>query len=74
MLSLIDDDNLSSSSSAIDFSRKISVLDAIQFVAKSWRGVTQQIVANCWRHAGFVKDNAPDHNEAMTLSNDDLCV
>ena len=42
MLSIIEDENLSGHSTAIDFSRKISVLDAINCTAKSWRWVAHK--------------------------------
>ena len=66
MLSIIEEKKLSSQSSAMDFSQKVSVLDAINYIARSWRNVTSQTIANCWRHAGFVSDVPSDNDEAVS--------
>ncbi|GBL94944.1 hypothetical protein AVEN_187460-1 [Araneus ventricosus] len=33
---------------------EVSVLDAINYVHKSWSSVSSQSVLNCFRHAGFI--------------------
>ncbi|KAL3682694.1 hypothetical protein R1sor_000716 [Riccia sorocarpa] len=36
-------------------SQKLEVYQAVLMIVKSWRvGVTQQTIANCWKHTGFV--------------------
>ena len=49
----IDDSLVSSSASAIDISSRISLLDAIYFVARSWRKVKPETISNCFRKCGF---------------------
>ena len=44
---------LSPSSTAIDVSSKISILQAVSFVAKSWRAVKEATIINCFRKASF---------------------
>ena len=44
---------LSTSAKAKDVSAKVSILDAIRFVAKSWRQLKAQTIANCFRKGGF---------------------
>ena len=41
------------SSTAIDVSSKISILQAVSFVAKSWWAVKEAAIINCFRKAGF---------------------
>ena len=40
-------------STAADISSKISILDAVNFVAKSWREVKEATILNCYHKAGF---------------------
>ena len=61
--------NLSSQSSAIDFSPKISGLDAINYIAEGWRSVTPQAIANCWRHADFVRNVLLNNDGALSHNN-----
>ncbi len=44
---------LNPSSTAIDVSSKISILQAVSFVAKSWRAVKEATITNCFSKAGF---------------------
>ena len=44
---------LNPSSTAIDVSSKISILQAVNFVAKSWRAVKEATIINCFSRAGF---------------------
>ena len=41
------------------------MLDAISYIAKSWRSVTPQTIANCWHHAGFASDVLLDNHGAV---------
>ena len=46
-----------------DEEAKINVLDALYFLQQAWNSVTQQTIANCYRHAGFKvadDDSQPD--------------
>ena len=63
------------------FQPKISVLDAINYVAKSWRSVIcviyqfiPQTIANCWRHAGFVNDVPMDNDESVPRELSDVVL
>ena len=49
----IEDNLASSSSTATDISSKVTLLDAIRFVAKSWRQVKADTIANCFQKGGF---------------------
>ena len=49
----IEDSLVSSSASAIDISSKISLLDAIYSVARSWRKAKPETITNCSRKCGF---------------------
>ena len=54
-IAAIDDSVLSASCTAIEVSSKVSILDAIRFLAKSWRQVKAKTISNCFRKGGFVK-------------------
>jgi len=47
---------------------QVSVLDAINYIDKSWSSVSSQTVSNCFRHAGFI-ENAESEE---TLSDEDM--
>ena len=53
IISIIDQNLMNSSVTAIDISSKISLLDAIYFLARSWRRVKQATIANCFHKSGF---------------------
>ena len=50
----IEDNLISSLSPAIDISSRLSLLDAVYYVAKSWRRVKAETIANCFRKCGFM--------------------
>ena len=52
-LAYLEEAILNPSSTAIDVSSKISIPQAVSFVAKSWRAVKQAIIINCFSKAGF---------------------
>ena len=52
-ITAIEDNLLSTSCTATEVSAKITILDAIRVVAKSWRQVKTQTIANCFRKGGF---------------------
>ena len=49
----IEENILNPSSTAIDVSFKISIPQAVSFVAKSWRAVKEATIINCFRKADF---------------------
>lgn len=53
ILKAIEDNLLTPSTCAIDISSKISILQAIQFVADSWRKVSSVTIQHCFAHCGF---------------------
>ena len=53
ILAAIEDNLVSSSSTAIDISSKVTILDAIRFLARSWRLVKMETIANCFHKGGF---------------------
>ena len=52
-LAYIEENILNPSSTAIDVSSKISILQAVSFVAKSWQAVKEATIINCFSKAGF---------------------
>ena len=48
-LAYIEENILNPSSTAIDVSSKISILQAVSFIAKSWRTVKEATIINCFR-------------------------
>ena len=61
----IEGNMLNPSSTAIDVSSKVSILDAVNFVAKSWRAVKEATILNCFRKSGFfsLSLSVPDDND-----------
>ena len=52
-LAYLEENILNPSSTAIDVSSKISILQAVSFVAKSWLAVKEASIINCFSKAGF---------------------
>ena len=57
-----------------DEEAKINVLDALYFLQQAWNSVTQQTIANCYRHAGFkvTDDNSQPDTSADDADDDPL--
>lgn len=53
VLEAIEDSLLTSSSTAIEISAKVNVLQAITFVADSWRKISNDTIRNCFSKCGF---------------------
>ena len=53
-LPYIEENILNPSSTAIDDSSKISILQAVSFVAISWRAVKEATIINCFPKSGFL--------------------
>ena len=54
-IAAIEDSIVSTSCTAIEVSSKVSILDAIRLLAKSWRQVKGKTILNCFQKGGFVK-------------------
>ena len=54
-IAAIEDSVVSTSCTAIEVSSKVSILDAIRLLAKSWQQVNGKTIVNCFRKGGFVK-------------------
>ena len=52
-LAYLEENILNPSSTAIDASSKISILQAVSFVSKSWWAVKEATIINCFSKAGF---------------------
>ena len=52
-LDAIEDSVFSASSTAMEISSKVTILDAIRFLAKSWRQVKAKTIINCFAKGGF---------------------
>ncbi|KDR09073.1 hypothetical protein L798_01345 [Zootermopsis nevadensis] len=48
-----------------EFSRSVTVLDAIRWIPGAWAEVSPQTIAKCFRHAGFMADFIEDEGEGM---------
>lgn len=48
---------------------KVSVLDAMHFIASSWNAVSQSTVANSFKHCGFKRETASSVGDSTTLIN-----
>ena len=73
-IAAIEDNLASSSSTATDISSKVTLLDAIRFVAKSWRQVKANTIANCFRKGGFrdvTTSEEPSGSEEPSVSEAD---
>ncbi|KAL4090335.1 hypothetical protein QTP88_025194 [Uroleucon formosanum] len=53
ILKAIEDNLVTPSTCAIDIGSKINILQAIQFVADSWRKVSSVTIQHCFTHCGF---------------------
>ena len=51
---------------------KVDILQAINVLSIAWREVTPTTVANCFRKAGFVKDDNPVGDGDQEINPDDL--
>lgn len=56
-----------------------SILDAIQYIHRSWKSVSSDIIKNCFKHAGFFEDHltaseAPEDSDSDDENNVPLSV
>jgi hypothetical protein len=52
---------------------RISVLDALQLISKSWAAVTPAAIAHCFNHCGFIsEDDNEDHFDDAPDDDDDI--
>lgn len=59
VLNAIEENLISTTTKATEISSKIDILQAIQFIADSWRKVTSSTIQNCFAHSGFKTDSSP---------------
>ena len=53
IISAVDHSLIDESATAINISSKISLLDAIYLLARSWRLVKHETITNCFHKSGF---------------------
>ena len=53
VLESIEENLLTSSSTATEVSAKVNILQAITFLADSWRKISSETIQNCFSHGGF---------------------
>ncbi|XP_028677229.1 tigger transposable element-derived protein 4-like [Erpetoichthys calabaricus] len=53
VLEATEENLLTSSSTATEVSAKVNVLQAVTFVADSWRKISSETIQNCFSHSGF---------------------
>ncbi|KAL3203806.1 hypothetical protein MRX96_041722 [Rhipicephalus microplus] len=44
--------------------KKLSVLDAMHYIASAWDAITPETIVNCFRHCGFNRSGACSTSEA----------
>ena len=49
----------------------VNVLDAMHMLRKTWAGVTQQTIVNCFRKAGFQNDTQSQDEPAVDIDNNE---
>jgi hypothetical protein len=59
----IQENKLTSSSTATEVSAGISLLQTVQFIADSWRKVSTKTIQNCFAHCGFKQSDLEMPNE-----------
>ena len=69
LLMIIDEDNPDQHAS--DLAKKFTVLDAINFVSRSWVEVTAETIAKCFRNSGFDWEE-DDEERSDDATNDDV--
>ncbi len=72
ILQLIEEDPNFKSSTAKEISSKVNVLQAIQFVADSWRAVTTRTIQNCFARCGLhlpagIENVQAEEDEEVTI-------
>lgn len=70
VLQKIEENVLDLSSSAPEITKKINLLNAIQFAADSWTGITDTTIKNCFSHAGFHHSINTDETTSHTVINE----
>ena len=72
LVDALDAQIFSSETSAIDISRRISLLDAIIMALSSWESVKATTITNCFRKAVFLSVNVlTDHDEVLNNTRGD---
>ena len=67
-LAYLEEKILNSLSTAADVSCKIFILDAVNFVAKSWRAVKEATILNCYRKTVFfILSPSMDDDSSLVL-------
>lgn len=69
ILDLIDIGDINQNETAIDISRKFTILSAIRILSDSWKEITNKTIANCFKKAGFIKNN--NSNDIVYLQEED---
>lgn len=73
ILQEVEENLLNTASTAIDVSARVNLLQAIQFLADSWRQVSKTTIQNCFSHCGFTPTESTEEaenqyvNDAMSL-------
>jgi hypothetical protein len=49
--------------SVAEFTRSVTMLDAIQWVHGAWENVSPKTIKKCFRHAGFVVSSTEEEDE-----------
>ena len=50
---------------APELAKKLTLLDAINFLCEAWNGVTEKTMVNCWRKSGLC--SGPEENEEVEV-------
>jgi len=76
ILEKIEDNLLEPKSTAINISKKINILQAIQLISDSWCDVSSQTIKNCFRKCDFLEEsyNIDQQLEPNSEENDNVRV
>jgi hypothetical protein len=66
ILDAIEENLLISFSTAKEVNSKVNLLQAVQFVANSWREIGSKIIQNCFSHCGLKQSGLEMHETAKS--------
>ena len=69
-LNRLESGDIEPNTTAAALSSKVTILEAIQLVAKSWTAVKPETISNCFRKGGFVTDASIPVNENVSSEDD----
>ena len=65
LLRILQELEMNIGASVVDIAKKASILDAIYWIAASWKEINQETIYSCFRKAGFITDSAGKKNKIV---------